>query len=313
MLDWNDLRIFLAIARSGSALAAAKALNLNQTTLTRRMDELEHASGISLFLRGPRGCVLTQHGQALLLHAEAVERAALALEGEASRLKRDLGGEICVTAPEALMALFVGPLTLRFRGQQPDVRFNYVSAENRLDLAKGEADVAFRAGGVLGGDTLICQALPDIHWTAYCSTAYASRHSTPTGLDALAGHPIIGFAGPIAGMPHLQHFMGLVPPRDLVGTSNNVPNMTGMIRAAVGIGLLPCCAGDMQKDLVRCFQSPAAMMTPWWIVASREACELPRVRAFMAFAADQLRHVRGALNGTLDQAAARALIETLLT
>jgi DNA-binding transcriptional LysR family regulator len=85
MYDWNDLRIFLAIARSGSALAAGRELNLNQTTVTRRIDALEHALGAGLFVRGARGSGLTEQGRALMPHAEAVERAALELDHMAGR------------------------------------------------------------------------------------------------------------------------------------------------------------------------------------------------------------------------------------
>ena len=311
VFDWNDLRIFLAIARSGSALAAARELTLNQTTITRRIDALEHALGTSLFLRGARGSQLTEHGQALLHRAEAVEAAALAVDGEASRLRRDLSGEIRVTAPEAIMMLFVGPLTSRFREQHPEVRFDYISAEHRLDIAKGDADIAFRAGGVLEGDTLVCQALPDIAWTAYGSESLARRRGLPAGMDALGGFPVVGYAGSIATMQHLKAFMSKVRPEDVVGSSNNVPNMTGMIRAGVGIGILPCIAGDMQPDLVRCFPAPPGLFTPWWIVSSREANELRRVREFMSFASDQLRQLHGALSGALDQGACRALLAAL--
>jgi DNA-binding transcriptional LysR family regulator len=311
MYDWNDLRIFLAVARSGSALAAARELNLNQTTVTRRMDALEHALGTHLFLRGARGSALTEHGQALVPRAEAVEAAALMVDGEASRLRRDLSGEIRVTAPEAIMMLFVGPLTLRFRESHPGVRFDYISAEHRLDIAKGDADIAFRAGGVLEGDTLVCQALPDIAWTAYAAEGLARRRGVPCGWGEMTGYPIVGYAGSITTMQHLRQFHSKVRPEDLVGSSNNVPNMTGMIRAGVGFGILPCIVGDMQRDLVRCFPPPEGLSTPWWLVASREANELKRVREFMSFAADQLRRMRGALSGELDQAAARARLEGL--
>lgn len=308
MYDWNDLRVFLAIARSGSALSAARDLGLNQTTVTRRIDALEHALGASLFVRGARGSDLTEQGQAMMPHAEAVERAALTLNGEADRLRRDHGGEIRITAPEAIMATIVGPLTQHYRRLHPDVRFDYLSAEQRLDLAKGEADVAFRAGGVLEGDTLIGVALPDIFWTAYCSKGYAARHPLPKGLDDMAGHKVIGFAGPIAGMPHLRAFLAAVPDADRVGNSNNVPNMTGLVRAGLGIGLLPCFVGDMQPDLLRCYDPPDGMMTPWWIVVAPEAWVLPRVRNFVGEAADILRRLRPALCGEVDQAQARAML-----
>lgn len=308
MYDWNDLRIFLAVARSGSALAAAKELNLNQTTVTRRIDALEHGLGTSLFVRGARGSELTGHGQAILPLAEAVEQAALALDGAAKRIKRDLGGEIRITAAEAIMAAFMGPLTLHYRRLHPDVRFDYLSAEQRLDLVKGEADVAFRAGGLLEGDTLISVALPDIHWTAYCSHDFAARNPLPTGLDDMAGHPAIAFAGTIAAMPHLKAFMAAVPVCDRVGTSNNVPNMAGMVRAGLGIGLLPCLVGDVQPEMRRCYAPPPMMNTPWWIVVAPEAWALPRVRDFVAYASLTLRRLRPALMGEIDQAAARAMI-----
>lgn len=309
MYDWNDLRIFLAIARSGSALAAAKELNLNQTTVTRRIDALEHALGCCLFLRGARGSHLTEHGEALLPHAEAVERAGLVLDGEAGRLQRDLSGEIRITAPEVVMSLFVGPLTLGYRKLHPEIRFDYLSAENRLDLAKGEADVAFRAGDGLEGDTLIRQALPNFAWTAFCAAAYAARHGLPAGIEDLAGHPTIGIAGPMTHMAHVKYYMGLVRACDLVGTSNNVPNMTGMIRAGLGIGILPCCVGDTDPDLVRCFAPPALLRTPqWWTVVSPEAWALPRVRGFVGYAVEALRRLRPVLAGEVDQANARAMI-----
>lgn len=311
MYDWNDIRIFLAIARTGSALAAARELRLNQTTVTRRIDALEHSLGATLFTRGARGSDLTELGQALLPHAQAMEHAALALDGEAGRLHRDQGGEIRVTAPEAIMAIFVGKLTSRFRDRHSNVRFDYVSAEHRLDLAMGEADVAFRAGGVLEGDTLVCQALPDIAWAVYASTAYANRQRLPLQVSDLGGHAYIAYAGPITQMPHLQSFKSLVRDCEVVGTSNNVPNMAGMIRAGLGLGLLPCLVGDVQADLIRCFVPSDVLLTPWWIVASREANNLQRVRDFMAFSADHLRPLRAALSGKLDQSAGRALFENL--
>ena len=311
MYDWNDLRIFLAVARSGSALAAARELSLNQTTVTRRIDELEHALGAPLFLRGARGSAITPQGQALLFRAEAVESAAQALDGEASRLRRNFPGEIRVTAPEAIMSTFIGPLTLRFRLLHPDIRFDYLSAENRLDLTKKAADIAFRAGDGLDGDSLIQQALPPLFWTLYCSANYEGWHGKPVGLAALEGHRILSYSGPIAHFALMKTFMNHVRPADLAGTSNSVPNMAGMIRAGVGIGVLPCIVGDMNKDLSRCFPPPVDFGARWWIVTTPEAHELPSVSEFIAFAAQNLRRMRGALSGQLDQDAARKLIETL--
>ncbi len=209
------------------------------------------------------------------------------------------------------MSIFVGPLTLRYRRLNPGIRFDYLSAEQRVDLIRGEADVAFRAGGVLEGDTLIRVALPDISWTAYCAAGYGAGSGMPADLAGLTCHPCIGYAGPIGQIPQIRGFMQALHGCDVVGTSNSVPNMTGMIRAGVGIGLLPCMVGDMQPDLRRCFSPPAAMKTPWWIVVGPEAWALPRVRGFVGYAAETLRQLRPALGGEIDQHAAREMLQDL--
>lgn len=308
MFDWNDLRIFLAVAREGSALAAARALGLNQTTVTRRIDALEHALGVCLFFRGARGSHLTPEAEALLIHARQVEAAALLVDGEAGRLKRNLSGVIRITAPEVMMALFVGPLTLRFRSQHPEVRFDYISAEHRLDLVKGDADIAFRAGGVLEGDTLISISLPDIYWTAYCADSYAAKHGAPGGLAEVAGHRVIGYGPAIAQLAVSKIFMAKTAAGDAVGTSNSVPNMAGMIKAGLGVGILPSFVGDLQPEVRRCFAPLPDMFTPWWILAAPEAHNLLRVRRFMAFAAEALRGMRALLSGELDHDAAVAVM-----
>ncbi len=308
MFDWNDLRIFLAIAHSGSALAAAKELNLNQTTVTRRMDALEHALGVGLFFRDARGSHLTPEAEVLLTHARQVEAAVLRVDGEAGRLKRNISGVIRITAPEVIMAMFVGPLTLRFRRQHPEVRFDYISAEHRLDLAKGEADIAFRAGGVLEGDTLISIGLPDVYWAAYCSHGYAATHAAPNGLAQMAGQRVIGYGPGISQMSVSKIFMAQIDAADIVGTSNSVPNMAGMIKAGLGIGILPCLSGDLFPELQRCFAPLPEMSTAWWIVAAPEAHNLAPVRRFMGFAAEALRSLRPLLQGELDHKAAVAVM-----
>ncbi len=90
--EWSDLRIFLAVAREGSTLAASRVLTMNQTTVSRRIEALEHALGLGLFTRTTRGFAQTPQGQALMARMEAVEVAALDVEVEATRLTRDLTG-----------------------------------------------------------------------------------------------------------------------------------------------------------------------------------------------------------------------------
>lgn len=297
MLDWNDLRIFLAVARSGSAFAAARELNLNQTTVSRRIEVLEHALGTTVFVRTTRGSSLSSDGAALMPYAEDVETAVQKLEGEAGRKRRMLSGEIRVTAPEVMMTQFVGPITLRFREIHPDVRFDYVSAEHRLDLSKGEADVAFRADGAVESETMIRVSLPDIAWSFYASQGYEALHGLPKDPGKLSGHRIVAYAGPVARLAVSDFLMTHISPGNIVATANSVPGMAGTLRAGHGIGLLPSLIGDLSAGLVRCFDPPGGLVSQWWIMASAEAHQLPHIRAFMAFAADAIRAERRLISG----------------
>ena len=292
MFDWSDLRIFLAVAREGSTLAAARALGVNQTTVSRRVQVLEHGLGLTLFQRDTRGYALTTQGAALVARAEAVEAAAQEVALEAERLTRDLTGVIRVTAPEAIMEHVVSPIITAYRAQHPEVRFEYLSAEHRLNLEKGEADVAFRAADRLVGDTLIGQRLPDICWSVYCSDSYAAAQGMPRSLAEVKDHSVVAYAGGPAMQPFSIRFMTHVRGEQVVATCNTIPNMAGVLRSGMGVGLLAVFDGEATPGLVQCFPPPPEMDSTWWLVAAPEAHKLPRVRSFMAFAADRIRQDR---------------------
>lgn len=300
MYDWNDLRIFLAVAREGSTLAASRTLNINQTTVSRRIQTLEHGLGLTLFDRDTRGYGLTPQGRALLARAEAVEAATNDLETEALRLARDLTGVIRVTSAEAIMTHIVSPLITQYRRLHPEVRFENLSSETRLNLEKGEADVAFRAGGEMTGDTLVHQRLPDVCWTAYCSEAYIAANGAPSCMEDLRDHSIVAYGAAPSMQKFSIWFMSFVSGDQVVATCNSIPNMSGVLRSGMGVGLLACLDGDATPGPVRCFPPPPELDSPWWLVASHEAYQQPRVRSFMAFAADCIRRERRGLRGGKD-------------
>ncbi len=297
MYEWSDLRLFLAVAREGSTLAASHALNVNQTTVSRRISALEHALGVTLFDRDTRGYALTPQGTALQCRAETVEVAAFDLETEAARLTRDLTGGIRVTAPEAIMTHVVSPAITAYHAIHPEVRFEYLSAETRLNLERGEADIAFRAGDKISGDTLVHQRLPDICWSAYCSETYIEANGAPVSPTDMAQHSIVAYGGLIAMQPFSIWFMTFVRGEQIVATCNAIPNMGGALRSGLGVGLLPCLHGDATPGLVRCYPPPPELDSPWWLVAPHEAYLQPHIRSFMAFAAAEIRRERRGMRG----------------
>ena len=147
MFDWNDLRYFLAVARHGSTIAAGKAMGVNQSTVHRRLDELESQLKRKLVTRETTGYRLTEYGQELLSYAERVERSVLDFQQHVQDATRDLAGVIRVTCPEPIITRFSkAGFFDGFHKLYPQSRVEFVTSDRYLSILKGEADVAFRSG-----------------------------------------------------------------------------------------------------------------------------------------------------------------------
>jgi DNA-binding transcriptional LysR family regulator len=139
MFDWNDLKYFLAVARSGSTLAAAKVLSVNQSTVHRRLDELEKRLGHQLAVRQQSGYKLTELGQDLVTYAERVEEAVQSLERHLVASDVNLAGSIRITCPEAIgVRLLHSPLIAKFNERHPDLRVEFIISDKLLDLAEAK-------------------------------------------------------------------------------------------------------------------------------------------------------------------------------
>lgn len=169
MFDWNDLKYFLAVARQGSTIAAAKALGLNQSTIQRRIVELEKRLGRKLVMRTASGYRLTDVGKELQPYAERIEAMVLDFERHVADTGRDRSGVIRVTCPEPIVQRMT-PLIERFHARYPKLRVEFVMSDRYLDLSKGEADVAFRSGDT--DDELVGRKIADSVWAVYASRSY---------------------------------------------------------------------------------------------------------------------------------------------
>src|SRR3954468_2640847 len=192
MFDWNDLRYFLAVARHQSTIAAGKALGLSQSTVQRRLAELERRIGRALVTRQPSGYRLTEFGEAMLPYAQHVEAAIEDFERRVTDTARELSGVIRVTCPEPIVIRMTqSKLIERFQTLHPGLSVEFVMSDRYLDLSKGEVDVAFRSGDT--DDELIGRKIADSVWAVYATRGYLDRHGTPDGVGDLSQHLLVGF------------------------------------------------------------------------------------------------------------------------
>src|ERR1700747_1565662 len=197
MFDWDDLRYFLAVARHGSTIAAAKALDLSQSTVHRRLADLEKRIGRNIVVRHATGYRLTEVGMALRPWAEQVERAVDSLERYLVAADDTPTGSIRVTCSESIGYRFTQSLLVEtFQNRHPGLRGELIMSDRFLDISKGEADVAIRAG-IPNEETLVGRKIADVPWAFYCSRAYLARHGRVERIEDIAGHSVIGFDGDI--------------------------------------------------------------------------------------------------------------------
>src|SRR5438445_7386098 len=192
MFNWNDLRYFLTVARHRSTIAAGKSLGLSQSTVQRRVSELERRLWRQLMARHPTGYRLTEFGEALLPYAERVEAAIKDFELRVKDTVRELSGVIRVTCPEPIVyRMTKSSLIDRFHARHPALRVEFVTSDRYLDLSKGEVDVAFRSGDT--EDELVGRKIADSIWAVYASRAYVERHGRPARVEDFPSHAWVAF------------------------------------------------------------------------------------------------------------------------
>ena len=282
MYDWGDLKVFIAVARAGSTLAAARELGVNQTTVARRIAALESALSARLFDRHQDGYRLSECGRQILAQAERVEVEAETLARLVDQRKRDLSGVLRVTTPEIFANFWLTPWLAAFMDLYPEIQVEVVATDRRLDLARGEADVAVRAGDMPTDPGLVVRRLADYRWTMCCSKSYADKHGVPSSGEELNDHFVIGSDGPLAGLAPHAWLSQIAPRARRRSTCSSVANMVAAVKAGHGVGFLPDTVLMVEPDVLECFLLPGCKYS-FYLTMPEGLRDQPRVRAFCDF------------------------------
>jgi DNA-binding transcriptional LysR family regulator len=300
MFDWNDLRYFLAVARTGSTIGAAKVLGVNQSTIQRRLAVLEECIGGKLVERHPTGYRLSELGEELLPAAKGVEDAVAAFERQRASCDKGLTGSIRVTCPEGLVNTLMIPLVDAFRARYSQVRIDLIVTERFLDLSRGEADVAVR-GGEPRDENLIGRKIAESPWAVYASRSYIERHGRPERAEDLDQHAIIDFGKGITNL-HLGKWLRSVAPHaKIVAHSETVIGLLTAVQSGAGLAILPTLLGDPEKDLVRVIDPLPELMSQIYLLTHPDLLKTPRVRAFVDFVYAEIDAYRPLLRGETQQ------------
>jgi len=296
MFDWNDLRYLIAVAQSGSTLAAARTLRVSQTTVARRIAALEEAIGTALFERRAAGYALTPAGSALLDQAQSVEQAATGFAEAAAALARETSGTVRLTTEEIFANTLLGPMLRELHELHPGIIIELDTAREIRDLGSGEADIALRSTNSPQPAGTVGRRLCIDDWALYCSRDYAARHGVPKTVEELRSHALVGGGGGNLWRAYEAwiHELGL---DDQVamhhGTSTG---LLSAVRSGFGIAVLPSLVADDDPDLIRCLPPRRGHGRVMWLVTHDRVRHTPRVRTVIDFLYERLKQRVSDLN-----------------
>jgi DNA-binding transcriptional LysR family regulator len=297
MFDWNDLKHFLAVARHGSTLAAGRALGVDQSTVLRRIGQLERALGRRLVTRSPSGYRLTPMGDALLPHAEQVEQAIRALDQALAAAGDDAQGVVRVTCPEPIVQrLAQSPLLAKFHALHPGLQVEFVSSDRYADLMNGEADIALRSGDTDDG-ALVGRKIGDSLWAVYASRDYVQRHGQPARLEELADHALIGLHESMADHRVCVWLNRVAPQGRVVARTHSILGLLHAAKAGLGVAPLPLALGEAESDLVRVLEPIDDLKRIWRVLVAPDKRHTPRVAAFFDLVVAEVEALRPIVTG----------------
>jgi len=297
MFDWDDLRFYLAVARHGSTIAAGRALQVNQSTVHRRITALERCIGRPLVKRHTTGYRLTELGEEMVAYAESVERAVLAFEQHLESSRRAAVGVVRVTCPEPLVyRITQSSLLDRFHDRYPGIRVEFVMSDKYLDLAKGEVDVALRSGDT-DDNELVGRKVADSIWAVYASRKYVELHGKPDRVEDLERHPLVGFDDTMTQHRAAKWLRQVAPNGRIVARNNSVLGLLYAVKAGIGVAPLPTALGDAEEDLVRVLEPIPELARIWRLLTTPELRRTPRVAAFFDFMVDEIDTLKPILTG----------------
>lgn len=291
-LDWNLIRVFLAVVDSGSLTGAAALLAASQPTLSRQIGELENQAGAALFERVARGLRLTQAGTALLEPARQMQTAAQALSLTALGQTRQLAGSVRLTASEMTSAYVLPDMLAVLKQSHPEIQIEVLVSNQVENLLERQADIAIRhARPAQGG--LIARRIGEFKIGAFASAAYLAQAGGTIDLERIGDYDWIGYDRSDlmvrgfrkAGFKVDREFFRFRCDNHIVGWQAAL--------AGVGIGLAPYLVARRWPEMVPVLPEAMVPPLPVWLTAHRELRSSPRVQCVFSALAVGLRQFAG--------------------
>lgn len=299
---WDDLRVFLVLAREGNLTAAARQLEVSHPTVARRIKALEQSFGARLFDRLPDRFVLTPAGEDLLADAQAMEQAAETIHRRSAGLSDTAHGTVRLSAGEAMTAFLARHLP-RLRHNMQCIEIELVASHTLANLSRREADLLIR-DQVPDIASIVTRRLGRAAYAVYGNAELAHGKVDRAQLSRM---PWLGFDDDHSYMPGQSWTHELLAGGRPQVRVNNWLVLLEAVRVGAGLAVLPCYLGDNEPALHRIGAPLEEVAADQWLLVHRDLRNLPRVRAVMDAVIGLFQGERAALEGRRSNAKKRAV------
>lgn len=276
-MDWSVIRDFLAVAQVGSLSGAARKLRVSQPTLSRRIADLEDNLGATLFLRTPKGLLLTETGEGILANAREMETSAIAIERRADAGRDALDGVVRVSCTEGLGTKWLPKHLSAFHKKYPRLQVEVLVDNRAVNLVRREADIALRLFRPEQPD-LIARKVGSLAMGMYASAEYLNAHDMPQRVSDLKRHFHIGFDESLAGRSDVQTLERMFTPENIVHRSNSFIGQLEAAEAGIGMAMLDCFLAEPSQALHRVLPDKLHHNMDVWLVTHAEVSRSARIR-----------------------------------
>ncbi|PYG27616.1 LysR family transcriptional regulator [Pelagimonas varians] len=295
MSNWDDMRIFLAVARGESLSAAGRDLRMDPATVGRRVSRLEQDIGAPLFAKSPQGYGLTEAGARLVTHAESAEQA-FSLANEAVRGRSDgLSGQIRIGAPDGCANFLLPQVCAAISEDNPDLDLQIVALPRVLNLSRREVDMAITVSPPTAG-RLVVHKLTDYRLHLAASADYLAEHAPIKNLSDLKGHRIIGYIPDMIFDKELDYLTALGMERVPLA-SNSVSVQFNWVRTGAGIGVVHDFTMPVAPDLRRVLTDQVNLIRSFYLVRHADDQRLERMNRFAEALSSGIRRELARLEG----------------
>lgn len=281
-LNWDDLRVFLEVARAGNISKSAKRLNVDHSTASRRIAQLEYSLGSSLFERNRNGLILNALGERLLVYVEGIESNVLAIGEAVGSKELELSGTVRVGTMEGIASLYLAKRFAGLRERYGSLRIELVTSSQQLYVTRREADI-FLSFFRPEGRGLNVEIIGKFHLHLYGARTYLDKRGVPTSIKELAAHDFVAYVHDLIQVDTVRWLDEVIANPNIVFHSTSMIAQMHAASSGLGLVLLPTFAEATRHGLERIPLDNVLVERPIWLSAHQDLQYVPRVKAVLQY------------------------------